>query len=141
MDNELIVQKSWFSSNRKWFVPLLLLVLIAVVWISSIAGNLTDFAHAYADPTICQKAIAKANNNPRVVELLGAIEPIDQLAMLEGNAKYSKAQDSVAITVRVKGTKGNAKMDILANKTDSQWNYSSIQIRIKNSGEVIQVLD
>jgi hypothetical protein len=59
------------------------------IWISfviTINGNITDIAQAYSDDSLYEKAIEKAKTNERVLEVLGAIEPIDKLALFEGNA-------------------------------------------------------
>jgi hypothetical protein len=72
--------------------------------------------------------------------VLGDLEPIDKLAILEGNAKYSNHNNSVELTVRVKGPKGKGKMDISADKNGTEWEYKKINIRIKQTEEVIQVL-
>ena len=109
MDNELIVEKSWWKRNWKWFLPTFLVVfllLFGVILSSSIDGNVTDIAQAYSDNSLYEKAIEKAKTNERVIELIGEIEPIDKLAILEGNAVYSNNNNSVELSIRVKGNKG-----------------------------------
>lgn len=143
MDNELIVEKSWWKRNWKWFLPTFLVVfslLFGVILSSSIDGNVTDIAQAYSDNSLYEKAIEKAKTNERVIELIGEIEPIDKLAILEGNAVYSNNNNSVELSIRVKGNKGKGKMDISAKKNGNQWEYKKINIRIKNPKEEIQIL-
>ena len=143
MDNELIVEKSWWKRNWKWFLPTFLLVflfLFGVILSSSIDGNVTDIAQAYSDNSLYEKAIEKAKTNERVIELIGEIEPIDKLAILEGNAIYSNNNNSVELSIRVRGNKGKAKMDISADKNGKEWEYKKINIRIKEPKEEIQIL-
>jgi hypothetical protein len=143
MDNELIVEKSWWKRNWKWFLPTFLLVfllLFGVILSSSIDGNVTDIAQAYSDNSLYEKAIEKAKTNERVIELIGEIEPIDKLAILEGNAIYSNNNNSVELSIRVKGNKGKGKMDISADKNGKEWEYKKISIRIKEPKEEIQIL-
>nr|WP_314895589.1 cytochrome c oxidase assembly factor Coa1 family protein [uncultured Flavobacterium sp.] len=143
MDNELIVEKSWWGKNWKWFLPTLTLIFSLLFWLIlslSMDGNVTDIAQAYSDNSLYEKAIEKAKTNQRVLEVIGEIEPIDKLAILEGNAIYSNNNNSVEFSVRVKGSKGKGKMDISADKNGSEWKYKKISIRIKEPKEEIQIL-
>jgi hypothetical protein len=141
MNNELITEKSWWNKNWKWFLPsLLFLLLFGFLLSSSIEGNITDIAQAYSDNSLYEKAIDKAKCNKRVLEVIGEIEPIDQLAILEGNAIYSNNNNSVTLSIRVKGNKGKGKMDISAERNGTAWNYKKINIRIKEPKEEIQII-
>lgn len=143
MDNELIVERSWWKRNWKWFLPtslLLFLLLSGLILSSSVDGNVTDIAQAYSDNSLYEKAIKKAKTNKRVLEVIGKIEPIDKLAILEGNAVYSNNNNSVELSIRVKGNIGKGKMDISAYKNGNEWEYKKINIRIKNPKEEIQIL-
>jgi hypothetical protein len=143
MDNELLVNKNWWSSNWKWFLPtslILFLLLFGFILSSSIDGNITDIALAYSDDSLYEKAIEKTKTNERVLEILGEIEPIDKLAIIEGNAIYSNNNNSVVLSIRIKGNKGKGKMDISAEKKGSVWEYKKINIRIKEPKEEIQIL-
>jgi hypothetical protein len=143
MNNELIPEKSWSKRNRKWFLPTILLSFLLAIGLfstSNINKNIVDFAQAYTDNSLYENAIEKAKGNQRVLEILGNLEPIDPLAIIEGNAKYSNNSNSVALSVRIKGNKGSAKMDILADKKGTEWQYKKITIRIKQPKEEIQIL-
>lgn len=141
MNNELIPQKSWWQSNWKWFVPVFIVVIISIGFLSAITkGNSTDIVQAYSETSLYENAIAKAKTNQRVVKVLGEIEPIDKLAILEGNAIYSNNNNTVTTSIRIKGSNGKAKLDIIANKNGNDWIYKKITIRINNPKEEIQVL-
>jgi hypothetical protein len=143
MDNELIVEKSWPKRNKKWFLPtfiLLFLLLIGLILSSNIQGNVSDIVQAYSDNSLYEKAIEKANTNKRVTEVIGKIEPIDKLAILEGNVIYSNNNNTVELTVRLKGNKGKGKMDIIADKKEKEWIFKKINIRIKEPKEEIQIV-
>lgn len=143
MVNDLIVEKSWWKRNWKWFLPsftLLILFLFGVILSSTLDGNVTDIAQAYSDNSIYEKAIEKAKTNKRVLELIGEIEPIDKLAILEGNVIYSNNTNSIESSVRIKGNKGKGKMDISADRNGKEWEYKKITIRIKEPKEEIQII-
>lgn len=143
MDNNLINEQSWWKRNWKWFLPtfiLMFLLFFGLLLSSSVDGDLTDISQAYSDNSLYEKAIEKTKTNKRVLEVIGEIEPIDQFAILEGNAIYSNNHNSVELTIRVKGNKGKGKMDISANKNGNEWEYKKINIRIKDPKEEIQIV-
>ncbi|MFV8347801.1 cytochrome c oxidase assembly factor Coa1 family protein [Flavobacterium sp. ZB4P13] len=142
MDNELIVEKSWWKKNWKWFLPTALFLIGTVLFTSlSIDGDVTDIAKAYSENSLYEKAIEKSKTNKRVLQLLGNLKPIDKLAIIEGNAKYSNNNNSIELTVRVKGSKGKGKMDISADKKGAKWKYKKISIRIKHPEEEIKIIN
>ncbi|NHN24172.1 hypothetical protein FIA58_000655 [Flavobacterium jejuense] len=141
MSNVLIIKQNWWQKNWKWFLPTsVLLLLLGFVLVLSIAGNATDIVQAYNDETLYTKAIEKVKLNKRVIEVLGEIKPIDKLAILEGNTKYSNNNNSVEISIRIIGSKEKGKMDVIADKIDKEWKYKKITIRIKNPKEKIEIL-
>lgn len=97
-------------------------------------------AQAYADPTLFQNAITKANENTKVIQVFGTLEPIDNLAILEGNTKYTNDNKAIEATVRVIGKKAQGKMDISAQKTGSEWTYELIKLRVTKTGQEITVI-
>ena len=143
MNNELIENKSWRMKNWKWFLPtsffLLILTIVSIISVS-IDGNIADFAQAYSDNSIYEQALEKVKLNQKVKETVGEIEPIDKLAIIEGNTKYSNNNNSVETTIRIKGNKNNGKMDISAEKNGANWKYKKITIRIKEPKEEIDIL-
>jgi hypothetical protein len=143
MNNELIVKNGFWATNWKWFLPissLLFILLVGFLWSVSIEGNVMDIAKAYSDRSLYEKAIVLANSNKRVQEVMGEIEPIDQLAILEGNTIYSNNNNAVVLSIRIKGNKGKGKMDISAERNGTAWNYKKINIRVKEPKEEIQIL-
>src|SRR5690606_2994344 len=108
MNNELIEQKSWWKRNWKWFIPICGIVLISfALFISSGMGGITtDFVQAYADTELYENALLKVNDNPEIKKLLGEIEPLGKMAILEGQTEYSNNNQSVNSTVRIIGEKG-----------------------------------
>lgn len=143
MNNELIKPKSWWNRNWKWFVPIIGLVLISVIFIftTGLSGIASDFAQAYSETELYENAIEKVNSEPKIEELLGEIEPIDKLAILEGEVRYSNANKTVNSTVKIIGSKGKANMDISADKIDGEWNYTKIDVRIKKPADKKQTIE
>jgi hypothetical protein len=144
LDNELITTTTWWKANWKWLVPtcvFLFTIAATLLATTSIDGTVTDFAQAYSDNSLYTKAIEKVKTKQRAKEVLGEIEPIGKLAILEGDAKYTTENRSVEITVRIEGNKANGKMDISAYKKGTEWQYKKITIRIKQPKEEIAIIN
>ncbi len=143
MDNELIEKEIWLKRNWKWAIPLTIafIFILGLLLTSNSQVNITDIAQAYNDNSLYEKAIEKANANKRILQTIGTIQPIDKLAILEGNTSYSNNNNSVELSVRIKGKNGSGKLDITANKIASEWKYKKIVVRNKNTKEEIVIVD
>ena len=143
MNNEPIEQKSWWKRNWKWLVPISGIIMISVVvfFTSGMDGIATDLAQAYVDTELYQNALEKAKSDQKVKELLGEIEPIDKLAILEGQVQYSNNNKTVNSSIRIICEKGKARMDIIADRINNEWNYKTINVRIKNPPELKQTIE
>ena len=138
--NELIKEKNWGRRNWRWLVPITAF-MIGIIALLSLTSGLTSFAQAYAEPSLYENALERARQNERVIEVLGNLQPVDKLTILEGNVVYTENNNAVDLTFRVTGSKGKGKMDISATKINGNWDYELIKIRVKNREEEIIVLD
>lgn len=144
MENELIENKNWLSRNFKWLLTLSLLLFtvgITTLITVNVEGNILDFIQAYEDNPLYENAVEKVKLNKRVKETLGEIETLDKLAILEGTTNYSNNNNSVETTIRIKGNKAKAKMDISAKRNGTEWEYKKINIRINGTKEEINILE
>jgi hypothetical protein len=143
MDNDLVEEKTWLKRNWKWSVPatVVFIFILGLLLTLNSPENLTDIVQAYSDNSLYEKAIEKANSNKRILQTIGIIHPIDKLAIFEGNAVYSNNNNSVELSVRIKGDKGNGKLDIIAEKFGTEWKYKKIIVRNKNPKEKIVVVN
>ena len=141
--NELIEHKSWWSRNWKWFIPLITVLLIGMIIISTskVGESISDITKAYADVSIYENAIEKAQQNEQVKELLGELKPIGNMAIVEGSVIYSSNNNSVDMSLRIKGSKGKGKIDISADRNESEWNYKKINIRINEPKQTITIIE
>src|SRR5690606_24169914 len=113
-------------------ICVIMLVAIPVFFFSGLGRITTDLAQAYMENALYENALAKVNADPKVGELLGDVQPLGKMAILEGETKYSNNYQTVKSTVRIEGTRGKAKMDIYAERINDQWDYLKINVRIKN---------
>lgn len=142
MDNDLVAKGTWLKRNWKWSVPTVVFIFILSLFLTSNSQqSINDIVLAYSDNSLYEKAIKKANSDKRILQSFGIIQPIDKLAILEGNAIYSNNNNSVELSVRIKGEKGNGKLDIVAEKLGTEWKYKKIIVRNKNSKDEIVLND
>jgi len=143
MDNEPVKEESWWKRHWKWSLPLglLCIFLILTFFSSDIDKAVTNMAQAYSDTELYENALAKVKSDPRATELLGNIEPIDKLAIFEGAVGYSDDNKTVNSSIRVKGEKLIARMEIAATRINGSWKYTKINIRVKNPPEKRQLIE
>ena len=145
--NELIEHRGWFKRNWKWFVPLAVSVVLIIGLLSSskVGGKIAGMAKIHAESSVCDNALEIAKENEKVIELLGELQPLGKLAIVEGFHKYSNDYNTLEISVTVTGTKMEnkirSKMDILAHRNGNEWIYKTINIRIKKPEELKQTIE
>lgn len=133
MSNDLVKQKNWLQHSWKWMLPLVIIsILTFTLFFSMTAGHLGDFTKAYAEPQLFEGAKDIAQQNKKVTELLGKLEPVEKMAILEGDIEYSDENNHVTLSVKIIGATGKATMDVIANLINDAWEYQKIAIRIKN---------
>lgn len=148
--NTMYRSRPWYKRKRTWFLLVMLLGL--GTFISSLPAelpvNIVYLVKGYSEPEICEGAFEITKNNPEVVALLGELEPMGSLDMLNGSVQYSKGGDSIAITISIFGAKEikgiRSKMDLMAVKMDGNWEYQKVRVRIKQPPELrqkIEILD
>lgn len=138
--------KPWFKRRRIWFSVMILVCL--GLFISSLPSglgrNIGFLAKAYTEPEICEGALEITKKNQKILEVLGKLEPMGSLDMLNGSVGYSKGGDSVAITIDVRGDKKiediRSKMDVLARRIKGEWEYLNIKVRIKKPAVLKQTI-
>ena len=142
MDNNVIESKNWLQRNIKWLIPVVVVVLLlgSALFSSASDAQMGSYVTALNDEALYKDALKQAQQNKEVVKVLGTLEPIDQMAIIESNVEYSDNNNHVNLSVRVKGSKAKGKMDVVATKVDNTWQYNAITIRIKDPKQEIVVL-
>ena len=87
--NEILKTRNWWQTNWKWFIPTLgfLLFLVGLIFTTDIDENISNITKAYADSQLVENAMIKSLKNQEVQQLLGSLNPIDQMAIAEGWVK------------------------------------------------------
>ncbi len=119
---------------------IILLVITVLIASSKIGKRVSDTIKAYADPNLIENALLKAQENKEVVEFLGTLKPIDNMAILEGIVTYSNKNRTIDIYVRIKGSKGKGRMRVFADWNGDKWEYNTIAIASKKLKKSIVII-
>lgn len=145
--NNLIEHKSWIRKNWKWFIPLIIVFVsvLGLLFSSKLGNNIAEIAEIYSESSVCHNALEIAKKDEKVIQLLGELQPLGKLAILEGSHKYSNDYNTLDITVDVTGLKKEkkiwSKMDISADRNSNGWIYKTINIRIKEPEDLKQTIE
>lgn len=132
-------QKNWFQRNWKWAVPaggcLIVLVLIIVFVLALVSGVSTMFKESAP----YQTALTKAKESSWVIEQLG--EPIEVGGITQGNINYQNGSGTADLKIPIKGPKDVGILMVWGNKTDSDWTYKYIKLRVDATGQVYDLIN
>ena len=136
--SEYVQQKSWFSRNWLWFVPVsgcLLLILLLVFGVGAAIFGVTKII---SNSTPYEYALEKARENPRVIEVLG--NPIDTDGIMQGNISIKNKTGKADIKIPIEGPNGKASIVVKAEKFNDEWEYEELYVEIKGTQEQINLL-
>lgn len=135
-----------YQRKKRLAIRLSILTLVVIpsififIQLFTIRKPIMDFSKAIMDPAIYDNALEIAKREPKVVELLGDIKPIDVFRVLEGDVLYTDNNTTIKITVGLQGSKKRGKLDIKAKKVNKKWEYKFIRVRTKKPKKAVVVL-
>lgn len=125
-------------------MSLVCLFIILVLAPTDLGIRFSEIVQVHRETNVLDSALAIASKDLRITELLGELEPLGNLAILEGSHRYTNAYNRLEITVDVHGAKsGNSirgKMDVLVDKKDKEWVFKTIDIRVKKPLDLKQTI-
>jgi hypothetical protein len=141
--NEYSSRRTWWQQNMKWFVPLagVFILIIGFFTFTMFGDHFNNFAQAYAEDDLVENAVQIAGEDRRVQEVVGEIQPVDKMAVLNGEVRYSEDNNAVEMTIKIKGAKTSVMMDVAAERAAEGWDYHKIDVRIKNPPEKKQTIN
>tara|TARA_R110000751_G_scaffold198664_1_gene303475 strand:+ start:60 stop:503 length:444 start_codon:yes stop_codon:yes gene_type:complete len=142
MDNTIIQNRNWWQRNWKWLIPSTVIMFGLLMFLfSGLGGAATDISKAYAEKDLYNNAFEKVKANDKASEVLGELQPIDNLAILEGYINYSNDNKTIKSSIRIVGSKARGKLDIIADKVDDVWVYKLIKVRVKQPKDQKQTIE
>ena len=132
-------QRSWWSRNWPWVVPVGGCLTLIILGILGIGGLIFGVSSAIKNSTPYSYALEQARQNEAVIMTLG--EPIETDGIMEGNLSFENNRGEADIKIPIKGPKGEAKVIVVGEKYDGEWTYEKLYVLIKETQEVINLLD
>ncbi len=136
--NDLIQEKSWFSRNWGWAVPLggcLTIIVLFFVFLGSVIFGVSELI---TESVPYKDAITKVNEDDYVIDILG--EPIETNGIMNGNISFKNSEGSADISIPIKGPNGEAELYVIGTKQNDQWTYSELYVIISETNEQIDLL-
>src|SRR5882672_2417574 len=129
-------RRNWWQRNWKWFVPtgcltLLAMVVLFVVCIVFFVFSVMKSSDAY------KIAAARAKSDQRVVAALGT--PISEGMFTSGKTNVNGPSGEADIGIPISGPKGKATIYAVATKSEDQWNFSKLEVKVEGTGETIDL--
>lgn len=128
-------QRSWFSRNWKWLVPVGCLVPLMCCGVFGV-GTYVAVSQMIQSSGAYTGAIREVNANPDVAATLGT--PVKPGLGLSGSVKENNSSGSADFTVPITGSKGEGELHVVARRANGQWSYTTIDVT--TGGKTIDVL-
>ena len=84
-------------------------------------------------------AVARAKADPRVEEAIGA--PIKEGLFVSGSTKVTGDSGTSDITIPIHGPRGDAKIYVVATKSEGKWEYSKLVVKVEKTGDTIDLAE
>ncbi|WP_299105021.1 cytochrome c oxidase assembly factor Coa1 family protein [uncultured Tenacibaculum sp.] len=131
-------QKSWFSRNWLWFIPVTGCLGIILLFVFGIGAAIFGVSKMITNSTPIEYAMKKATENEYVIENLG--NDIEKYGIPSGNISLKNNDGEVDFSIPIRGEKGEGTLVVRGIKTDGVWTYEDLYVRIKETQEEINLL-
>jgi Cytochrome oxidase complex assembly protein 1 len=129
-------QRSWWSRNWKWVVPVGCLVPLLGCGGLIAVGMVIVFG-AIRSSDVYTEAMARAKADKQVQAQLG--EPIEAGWMTTGNINLTNDTGTADLTIPLTGPKKSATLHAVATKAAGKWEYTTLDVTPTGSTEHIDL--
>lgn len=138
---ETTTEKSWWQQNRKWVIPvgvvvILLLCLVPLICATGIGASVFGIIKS---SDIYQTALQEAQTNPAVSQALG--EPVEPGWWVTGSIRVNGPNGNADIAVPLSGPKNSGTLYVVAFKEAGKWHFSQLEVEVQNQAERINLLN
>ncbi len=129
--------RGWWGRNWKWVVPVVVLTPVLV------CGGLLTLVFSVAFSAIknewfYEQAVAQTQANAEVTAILGT--PIDA-GFPSGDLHRSGRSGHADLSIPISGPDGKGTIYLVAEKSNGQWSFSTLEVAIQPTGELIDLMD
>ena len=132
-------QKSWFSRNWLWFIPLTGCLGFILLIVLGVGAAFFGVSQIMTSSTPVEYAIEQASKNKLVIENLG--QPIEKYGIPSGNISLTNDDGNVDFSIPIRGDKGEGTLIVRGIKIDGEWVYEDLYVHIKETQEEINLLE
>lgn len=137
--SEYIQQKSWFSRNWLWVVPVSGCLIVILLFVFGVGAAIFGITKLITGSEPYEYAFDQAKTNERVITILG--EPIEADGIMQGNISIKNSKGEADIRIPIKGANGKALIIVKAEKYDGEWDYDELYVVIADTDERIYLID
>ena len=133
-------EKSWWQKNWLWAVGggCLVSLLFLMCFGGFFAMIFSTATGTFKSSEVYQQAMQMATTNPQVVQALG--EPIEPGFMPSGSINISGPSGNADLAIPISGPQGSGTIYLVATKEAGRWNFSLLEVEIKEQSERINLL-
>src|SRR6185295_12498533 len=134
------LQRSWWSRNWKWAVPVgCLVLLLPLLAIAGFVGTILAIVFGSIKSTdVYEEALTRARSSPAVIEALG--QPVEDGWWMSGHINTSGPSGSADISIPLHGPKGKGTLYAVATKSAGRWEYQKLEVEVDGKEERIDLL-
>src|SRR5262245_18383898 len=125
------------GSKLKWIIICVVLVIFVVVALF-VVGIVSVVFGAIESSDPYQHAVQVATHDPLVLARLGS--PIKQGWVPSGSINVSGGSGQADLSISVEGSKAKGTIYVVAKKSEGEWVYENLALRVENSEERIDLL-
>ena len=137
--SEYVQQKSWFSRNWLWVVPVSGCLIIILLLIFGVGAAIFGVTKLMTGSEPYEYALEKATNDPIVIQYLG--DAIESNGMMQGNISLNNNSGQANITIPIKGNKDKGVITVVGKKNNGEWIYEELYVKIKEKNITINLID
>ncbi len=128
--------RSWWSRHWKWVVPGV--VLTPVLFCGGLLTLVFSVGFsALKNEWYYEQAVARTRANAEVTAVLGT--PIDA-GFPSGNIDRTGRSGHADLSIPISGPDGKGTIHLVAEKSDGQWSFSTLEVAIQPTGELIDLM-
>lgn len=124
----------WLSRNWVWVV-----ILGFLLFVTCIAGGVFGLLAIMKSSDAYTGAVARASSNQAVVGALGS--PVKEGIFFTGNISEGNSSGKANLMIPLHGPKGKGSLFVLATRSEGEWDFDKLVLKVEGSGQRIDVLD
>ena len=126
-------QPGWFRRNRKWFIPTLIVGVLALI-VAFVGGLLFFISTVMKSNEPYRRAMALVTQDRRAQSELG--KPITAGFFITGNINVSGSSGDADFGIPVKGPLGSGTVYVVAKKSAGRWTYQTLELRVEGQPDL-----